>query len=395
MPTNLSPEAAAARLRYMEATSLEEQIRTLREYIALVPKHKGTENLLYNLKKRLSKLQFELNKKLEKVKKARATTVSPFNIKKEGAGQVVIIGATNSGRTSLINTLTNVEAEIAEYEFTTQLPVVGMMEYEDILIQLIELPAIFDHMNVKSGNGRQILSAIRNADIVLLMIDLSRNPVEQMDLIIRELESANIRLNMPKLPVTITKTGQGGIVILFQGQRIESDRKDIVKLLQERKIHNATVKIGENCSLEDILNALNSNITNKKAIILANKGDLEGTKKNFRLLTKKYAQKFSILPISIKKKIGFLSLKGEIFKQLEIIRVYTKEPGKEPSTTPIILQKNAIVQDIAKRLHNKFLENFKYARITRPNPRHRRKATRKQVGVNYQLQDGDIVQFYT
>jgi ribosome-interacting GTPase 1 len=395
LPTNLSPEAAAARSEYMQASSLEEQIRTLKEYIALVPKHKGTENLLYNLKKRLSKLQFDLEKKLEKVKKGRAATVSPFSIKKEGAGQVVVIGITNAGRSSLMNILTNVDAEIADYDFTTQLPVIGMMAYEDILVQLIEMPAIFEDMNVKGGNGRQILSAIRNADIILLIIDLSKNPLDQMDLIINELESANIRLNMSKFPVTITKTGQGGVVVIFQGQRIESNRKDIVELLQERKIHNAVVKISDNCSKENVLDALNSNIANRKAIIVANKGDIDGSKKNFRLLTKKYSQIFPINPVSTKKKIGFLSLQDEIFKQLDIIRVYTKEPGKDPSPTPIILDNDAVVQDLAERLHNKFLENFKYARITRSDPRHRRKSTRKQVGVNYELQDGDVVQFYT
>ncbi len=379
----------------MQASSLEEQIRTLREYIGLVPKHKGTENLLYNLKKRLSKLQFDLEKKLEKVKKGRAATVSPFSIKKEGAGQVVVIGITNAGRSSLLNALTNVDAEIADYDFTTQLPVIGMMAYEDILIQLIELPAIFEDMNVKGGNGRQILSAIRNSDIIIIIIDLSKNPLDQMDFIINELESANIRLNMSKLPVTITKTGQGGVVVIFQGQRIESNRKDIVDLLQERKIHNAVVKISDNCSKEDVLDALNSNIANKKAIIVANKGDINGSKKNFRLLTKKYSQIFPIIPVSTKKKIGFLSLHDEIFKQLDIIRVYTKEPGKDPSPTPIILDNDAVVQDLAERLHNKFLENFKYARITRSDPRNRRRSTRKQVGVNYELQDGDIVQFYT
>jgi len=395
LPTNLSPEAVAARQRYMEASTLEDQIKSLREYIAAVPKHKGTENLLYNLKKRLSKLQYELEKKQEKAKKGRSTTVSPFNIKKEGAGQVVIIGETNVGKSSLISMLTNVEPEIADYPFTTQLPVIGMMNFEDLLIQLIELPAMFEHMNVKSGNGRQILGAIRSADLLLLLIDVSRNPLPQMQLILNELESANIRLNIKKLPVTLTKTGQGGIVVIFQGQRIEGNRKDIVELLQDRKIHNAIVKISDNCTLNDVIDALNSKITNKKAIIIANKGDIEGSKKYFRLLTKNYARQFPIIAISAKKKVGMLSLKSEIFKQLEVIRVYTKEPGKPPSPRPIILPIGSNVEDVAKRLHNRFLTNFKYARLMRPHPRYNKQFIKKQVGVSYELEDGDIIQFFT
>ncbi len=395
MPVNLSPEAIAARQRYMDASSLEEQIRTLREYIAAVPKHKGTENLLYNLKKRLSKLLFEQEKKLEKVKKGRSSAVSPFSIKKEGAGQVVIIGTTNSGKSSLLTTLTNVETEIADYNFTTQLPVIGMMDYEDILIQMVELPAIFEHMNGKGGNGRQILSAIRNSDAVILIIDLSTDPLPQMNLILSELESANIRLNIRKLPVSIMKTGEGGIVVTFQGTRIESNRKDIVELLQERKIHNAIVKIADNCTRADVLDALNANIANKKAILVANKGDLEGSKKNFKKLTKGYAQKFTILAMSMVKKIGVLSLKSKIYKQLEVIRIYTKEPGKAPSPKAIVLPKGSVVEDVAKKLHKLFFSSFKYARIMRPHPKIKKKFTRKQVGLNYELQDCDIVQFYT
>ena len=393
MPVNLSPEAIAARQRYMQAGSLEEQIKTLREYIAAVPKHKGTENLLYNLKKRLSKLQYEQEKKLERTKKGRSTGTSPFSIKKEGAGQIVIIGTTNTGKSSILNKLTNVGVEIADYNFTTQLPVIGMMDYEDLRIQLIELPAMFEHMNVKGGNGRQILSAIRNSDAVILLIDLSNNPLSQMDLILRELESANIRLNISKLPINIIKTGQGGIVVISQGQRIESSRKDVVDLLLERKIHNAIVKISDNCTREDVLDALNSNMVNQKAIIVANKGDIEKSRENYRTLVKQYSKQFPIFAISVLKNIGLLNLKREIYKQLDVLRVYTKEPGKGVSPKPIVLPKGAVVQDVAMRLHNRFLKSFKYAKITRTAQKEDKDII-KQVGINYELQDRDIIQFY-
>ncbi|NVM54192.1 MAG: 50S ribosome-binding GTPase, partial [Candidatus Helarchaeota archaeon] len=316
-----------------------------------------------------------------------------FSIKKEGAGQIAIVGVTNSGKSSLIKILTNVDTEIAGYPFTTQLPVVGMMPYEDLLIQLIELPAIFEHMNVKGGNGRQILSAIRNADAIILIVDISIDPLPQMNLILSELESANIRLNMRKLPVIITKTGSGGIVVIFQGKRIDSKRKDIVDLLLDRKIHNAIVKISDNCSSYDIIDALNYNIANINAIIVANKGDLDGSKENFRTLAKHYSKQFQILPISVSKNLGILNLKQEIFKHLDVLRVYSKEPGKGVSPKPIVLPKGAIVQDVAKHLHNRFLKNFKYAKITRQPTKSQ--VTKKQVGINYELQDRDIIQFYT
>ncbi|GAH33396.1 unnamed protein product, partial [marine sediment metagenome] len=127
----------------------------------------------------------------------------------------------------------------------------------------------------------------------------------------------------------------------------------------------------------------------------ANKGDLLGSKKNFKKLTKVYAENFQIIPFSTVKKIGFLSLESEIYKQLEVMRVYTKEPGKDPSPKPIILPVGAVVEELAKKLRNIFLSSFKYARIMRPHPKIPKKFTRKQVGLNYELQDRDIVQFYT
>jgi ribosome-interacting GTPase 1 len=393
MSIKFSPEAIAAEQRYMEANTLEDQIKALREYIAEVPK-KGTEKLLSNLKKTLSKLEFKLEKRVEKAKLGKSAIISPFSIKKEGAGQAVIIGMTNSGKSSLMNALTNVNAEVGDYPFKTQLPVVGMLPYEDILIQTIELPAIVEGLNTKEGNGRQILSAIRNSDCVVALIDISMDPVVQMELILQELEVANIRLNMPKLPISITKTGSGGVLVVYQGPNIACDRKTITDLLMDRKIRNAVVKIYENCVVDDVIDALNFKIANKTAIIVANKGDIEGSKEHFQTLTNQYLDRFRIVPISAAKNIGIPELKKEIFELLGVIRVYTKEPGKEPSPKPIVLTKGSVVEDLAKRLHVKFLTNFKYARITRQKRREDSKVTKMQVGLNYELEDRDTVQFF-
>lgn len=394
MSANLPSEAIEARQRFLESTSLNDQIKTLKEYIATIPKQKGTEKLLSNLKKTLSKLEYKLEKQLEKAKKSKGAVTSPFSIKKEEAGQAVIIGMTNSGKSSLMNALTNVNAEVGDYPFKTNLPVIGMLPYEDILIQLIELPAIVENMNIKEGIGRQILSVIRNTDIVLMLIDISKNPLPQVELILKELEEANIRLNMPRLPVTITKTGSGGIIIAYQGPNITCDQKVITDLIQDRKIRNAVVKVYENCVVDDIIDALNFKIANKNALIIANKGDIEGTKTHFQALMNQYATQFRIVPVSVSRKIGFPELKKEIFELLRVIRVYTKEPGKEASLKPIVLPKGSVVEDVAKRLHEKFLVNFKYAKITRQKRRENSKVTKIQAGLNYELEDRDVLQFF-
>jgi len=171
MPVNAGPEYFVAEKRYLEAKSKEEKIKALGEMIRLLPKHKSSEHVLARLKHRL--------KKLKEKKVAKATAKPKFSIKKEGAAQVCVVGLTNSGKSSLLNALTKVETEVADYSFTTKKPVVGMMSYGDVQIQLIEIPSTFDS---------DFTSILQTCDLILILIDSTADANKQTEELIKILD---------------------------------------------------------------------------------------------------------------------------------------------------------------------------------------------------------------
>jgi len=395
LPINLSPEALEAKEKYESATTLDEKISTLQKYISAVPKHKGTEKLLHNLKKRLVKLKAERDRKKEIGKSSGGR--SEYNIKKEGAGQVVMVGFTNSGKSQLFNALSSSEiAKVDTYGFTTSRPEIAMIKFEDIMIQLIELPAFYEG----SSENREQFNTVRNCDLILFIIDLSRDPDYQMRTLIKEMNEVNIKFIYNKKDIKIEKTGMGGIVIINKGTRIDNERKDIVKLLQSYGIHNARVVINESIESITVLNeiiedAIKVNRVFKDGIIVATKGDIIGSQENYEILFEKWKDKFPIIPVSAVKKIGIEDLKKLIFKKLNIIRVYTRESSKIISDRPVIIKKGGTVYDVAKKLGGNFLKEFKYAFLYRKKNNTDKKIGRRRIGLNYKLEDQDIIQIYT
>jgi hypothetical protein len=162
MPVNAGVEYYKAEEKFTSAKTREEKILYLEEMIRLLPKHKGTENVLAQLRKKLAKL------KIQKPKKAGSRP--KWSIRKEGAGQVCLIGLTNSGKSTLLKELTGVNVEIAPYEYTTTLPQQGMMKYEDVWVQIVEIPSTFDP---------ESMSVVHNTDLIMILLDVNRGLVMQ------------------------------------------------------------------------------------------------------------------------------------------------------------------------------------------------------------------------
>lgn len=289
MPVNAGPEYFVAEKKYLEAKSKEEKIKALEEMIRTLPKHKGSSHLLAQLKHRLKKLKEE--------KTIKATAKPKFSIRKEGAAQVCIIGLTNSGKSSLLKALTAANVEIADYPYTTKKPAVGMMNFGDVQMQLIEIPSTFDS---------DFMSVLHTCDLILILIDST--------------------------------------------QDIDRQTEQLTKILDK--------------------------LENKKILFTFNKSDI-----------KKIDQDLSI---SAKEKIGLEKLKEEIWNRLDLIRVYTKSPGKPKVIPPVTLQKDASVRDVAKSIHKDFLKNFSFARIFNSSP-----FSGQKVGLDFKLKDLDVVEIHT
>jgi len=234
-----------------------------------------------------------------------------------------------------------------------------------------------------------LLSVIRNADAIAIVVDLSQDPIKQMKIILKEFERAGIKVNKKRPKVEIKRMPMGGIII--NGQHlIQGDIGEVMKMLREEGIHSAEITVKEPVTLEDFSDALDESLVWRKAIIIANKGDVPGSKENYERLVETYNDRFKIIPVSAKKKANIEVLKEELYQLVDIIRVFTKSPGEDPAYPPIALKKGSKVLDVAERIHKDFAKNFKYARVWGKSA----KFPGQRVGPDHMLEDGDIVEIH-
>ncbi|MEM2092078.1 MAG: GTPase [Candidatus Bathyarchaeia archaeon] len=389
MVTNLPAEAKAKWAEVVACRSIPEKIKLMREFLSLVPKHKGTSKLVANVKRRIA----ELERELERAKSHRRGGGVGFAIPKEGAGQIVILGPPNVGKSSLLASVTNAKPEISPIPFTTQRPIPGMLQYEDVQFQLVEAPAIVEGAAEGRMEGTQILSLARNADGLILMVDLSSDPVGQFAMLSSELEKAGILIEKPEGEVEIVRRSHGvGIQFIGCGTFVGCTSEDVKSLLNSYRITSAIVKISGRVSLEDVEDALFSNNVYKPTILVANKLDMPNAEENLALLKNELrGHGIPLFAASCLSGRGLEGLGESIFRMLRIVRVYTKEPSsKEPSEKPLIVREGTSVIEVARRLHSEMYKGFKYARIWGPSAKY----PGEKVGPSHILIDGDIVEIH-
>jgi len=395
LSSNLPPQAKAKYQEYLDAGALEDRIKKLEEFLSLIPKHKATEKTVALNKSRLAKMKRELENRKQK-QKITQKIISPFSIKKEGI-QVILISSFQTpgvGKTSLLNLLTGAaEEKIGKF---TALPEIGIYQYQKIRFQIVDMPSIMEGASDGVGNGKEILSQLRAADLLCFCIDLSRNIEEQMNLLLNELSRADIRINISSPPLIIEKTGAHKIQVLYmtkEAQMIEGlDEltEEIKEIIYENGIHNGIVKIYGEITLDNVIDVLTPSVVYKKVILLGTKGDLSYTQDIFEKLKTKYSDRFPIILGTSYQKENFPRDFGEIIlKFLKKIRIYTKNKSKV-AEKPIIVDNNATIKDIAIKVHKSFYELFDYAIVIRKDARQKR----KKVGLDYILKDTDIVEIH-
>jgi len=331
MPANLPPQYHAAYQKYREAKTLEEKISALKEMYAVMPKHKGTDKLQADIKRKIAQLKEE--QQIQKQRRKGGGFILP---RKEGAGQVALLGPPNCGKSSLLKVLTNAQPEIADYPFTTTQLNIGMMPYEDIQIQIIDLPPF---------TGEEVpwwqREVVRMSDLVIFMVDLSRDNFWE--------EFENIRSYLRKKNIYLSD------------EDAHTDR--------EEELEGPVMK---------------------KVIVVGNKVDSPNAEERFEVLEDKLPSGWKKISISVDKNINLEGLKTLIFEGLSIIRVYTKQPG-EPADLkdPLILPEGATVVEAGQKLHKDFVHKLKYARIWGSA-----KFDGQRVPRDYVLQDRDIIEFH-
>lgn len=397
MSSNIGPEAQAAYAKYLDANSIDEKIKKLEEFLSLVPKHKGTEKIVALNKSRLSKLKRQQEENKQRLKSTGKK--SPFSIKKEGI-QIICISDHHTpgvGKTSLLNYMTGAAKDkIGKF---TVIPEIGIFSYKKIRYQIVDMPSIMENASKGIGNGKEILSQLRSCDLICICIDLTRDVNKQMKLLLNELSSAYIKINEAPPTITVEKTGANKIQVFYltkEAKEIKdliSFTENVKELVNANGIKNAIVKIYGNITLDHIIDALTPSMVYKKAIIIATKGDLPHTEEAFDKLKLNYSDKFPvIIGVSVKTQ-NFSNDFGDIILSfLNKIKIYTVNSATGiVAERPLILDKYSTVRDVAIKIHKSFFNLFDYATIIRKSARQ----GRKKVGLEYELEDGDLIEIHT
>jgi len=382
MPANLSQEAKGKWTKVTQAKKPKDKLAALNEFLSAIPKHKGNERLRMQIKRKISDLKEELETK----KHHTGKSVKRHVIERTGAAQVVMLGLTNAGKSSLMQQLTNARPAIGDYSYTTTEPVPGIMHYEDIAFQLIELPAFRF-----TEQGQRAAGILNGTDGLVILLDRANDIEEQLKYIAAELENIGITFTPPQSSVEIDPTGKGGAIIQLTGKLLDCTHEDVKRLLLQYGLKNVKIRLKGSVKFDDIEEAiLESKKAYKPAIILINKSDLSVN--YHQAVVKKVAPGVPLLEVSSKTGTGLKEVPQLLFKRLGIVRVYTKEPGvRANSDHPFTLRKDAKVSDLAKMIHTELLERFKYAKVWGASSRY----PGERVGLTHELADKDIVEIHT
>ena len=387
MVTNLPPDAKAKWNEVTLTRNPEERLRLMGEFLSLVPKHKGTEKMCRHVKRQMAQLRQDIE---EKKKAAKRRSAPSYFIEKAGAAQVAVVGPTNAGRSSLLRAVTNSQVEVASWPFTTRTPTPGMLPFEDIQLQLVEAPPIVDRSSEGKADGFQVLSLARNADGIIIVVDLAEDPGGNLLMVLGELEASRILTVEPEGEVEVTRRGHGSdIQFIWDGTLEGCTPEDVISLLREYKIRSALVRIRGRVSLDVVEDAIFGNAVYRPTLVVANKLDLAvaGALESVRAS----AGRLEVLAVSAEnpEELQFL-LGSKLFGLLGILRVYTKQPGKKAAEEPIVARRGLTVGELAKTIHSDFYKRFKYARVWGPSA----KFESERVGLDHLLADGDVVQLH-
>lgn len=298
MPANLGPQYLAAEERFRQAITDEEKLAALEEMMQTIPKHKGTEKMQGDIKRRMAKIREGMRSGGKGAKRKEL-----FRIDKEGAGQVALVGPPNSGKSSLLKVMTRAEPLVAEYPFTTRVPLPGMAQFENVQIQLVDIPPV-----AEETSQTWLWALLRLADALLIVLDAGNDDV---------LTEAEELLEFMK---------SNNVIVKNQGDRAFNE---------------------------------------KRALCAATKADMPGAAERIELLKEILGDKMEIVPVSAATGEGLEQLKAALFFDLlGKIRVYTRPPGKKVDyTAPFVLPAGTTVLEAAREIHKEIAETLKYARV--------------------------------
>ena len=301
MPANLPPQYQEAEKRYREARTPEAKVEALEEMLAIMPKHKGTDKLKAELRRRIAK-----HKDQAQTKKGGARKGTAFSISREGAAQVAILGPPNSGKSSLVARLTNATPDVADFPHTTQVPLPGMAVFENVPFQLLDTPPL-----TKTYVDPLMADLIRRADLLVLLLDLKEDLLQHLE--------------------------------------------DLLEILKDYRVFPDGHSVPGDLSKTPFI---------KKTLIAVNKVDESKDEEDYRTFLELTGTPLPAVAVSVREGRHLDTFMERIFRLSGVIRVYTKTPGKPPDLDePYMLPRGSTVETLAEKIHKDFVGKLKTARI--------------------------------
>jgi len=360
----------------MDEESIKQRIKELEEEIRRTPYNKSTAFHIGKLKRAIKKLRQELM-----MRSSKKSAHLSYAVKKEGHATVVMVGFPSVGKSTLLNKLTNAESRVGAYDFTTLTIIPGMMEHDGFKIQVLDLPGIIEDASQGRGLGKQVLSVVRNAELILLV--LSAEKLEQLSVIKKELFNTGVRLDQQPPRIKVIKKDRGGVSV----EAVPGVNKEFVEsVAREHKVLNADIIISERVSEQQVRDAFNPRVYYAQSITVINKTDLLESVE-LEKLRKEYKD---AVFVSAERNQGLTELKKAIIKKLHLIKVYTKPVGKKVSKEPLIMKQPVTVKKVCEKVHKNMVKNFRYARVWGSSA----KFPGQKVGLNHKLHDKDVIQIH-
>ncbi|KAJ5775318.1 uncharacterized protein N7511_000329 [Penicillium nucicola] len=361
--------------------NITEKIKEIEDEMRRTQKNKATEYHLGLLKGKLARYRAQL---LEPVGGAGSGGGLGFDVSKSGDARVALVGFPSVGKSTFLSKITKTKSEAAAYSFTTLTAIPGVLEYGGAEIQILDLPGIIEGASEGKGRGRQVISAAKTSDLVLMILDATKR-AEQRALLEAELDAVGIRLNKEPPNIYLKAKKAGGVKITFSTPPKSLDEKMIYNVLRDYKILNCEVLVrDENATIDDFIDVIMKDHRKYiRCLYVYNKVDSIGLEFLDALAREPYTA-----VMSCELDLGVQDVVERIWKELRLMRLYTKKKGEEPNfDEALIVRRDSTIEDVCDQIHRTIKDTFKYAMVWGASARH----VPQRVGLGHMVADEDVV----
>lgn len=356
-------------------STTEEQIEDIQKEIRKTPYHKGTEHYIGKLRAKLSKLK---DRHIEETVISKGGGGGGYAVKKQGDATIVLVGPPSAGKSTLLNKLTNAKSRVAPYSFTTVSVIPGMMEYNGAKIQILDVPGLIEGAEEGKGRGREVLSIVRGADLLIIISDIKRTKAVKR--IIDALENNGIRVNKTKPKIKIEKKMAGGMTVISNIKQ-EFEKETVKEIAKEYRLGNAEITLREKVSLDQLIDSFSKSRVYVPAIVVINKSDLGKAGST---------PSRGVINISAKNDVNLDKLRKAVWKKLAFTKVYLVKRDEEPNKdNPIIMKKGDTLKDVVNKISSEMAEDKENAKIWGPGA----KFEGQVVSLTKEIKEGMKIRF--